>query len=62
VRRVYYVTYAFAGRMGSCEVAVDRPIDHLDQVREIEKEIKSGNEISGFLLVTNFILLRTEEV
>lgn len=62
----YYVVYEVRTDdltiIGSVEMETNRPITHGEDLVWIAKDIKRKNELPRTPTITNFLLLRTEEV
>jgi hypothetical protein len=55
----YFISYAWEGGHGMCEMTLAQPIRGMDDVKGICKEIKriSNPKIQGEIVVLNWILL-----
>ena len=63
----YFVSYSFfnskIGRngLGCCELKLEKPITHFNEITEIANNLEKSDPISGTFTITNFQLLRVED-
>lgn len=63
----YFVSYSFfnskIGRngLGGCELKLEKPITHFNEITEIANNLEKDNPILGTFTITNFQLLRVED-
>lgn len=62
-RYIYFVSYRFSTGFGRCEVKRNQPIESIEDIAKEEYSIQQQNSDKDIqIIITNFQLLRTEDI
>lgn len=54
----YFISYLSNNSHGNCKISLDKPIDNIELIREIEKNLNKAN--NARCCVINYLLLSTD--